>query len=101
MTFDESDSGVIELESTNGKVNVALPSDTKASINASTVRGDIINDFGLHASNGLTGSEMRGKLGDGGATIKLTSLNGAIEIHRVRDGKPKSSAQEENDGNGI
>lgn len=95
--FDELAANRVELDSTNGGIDLTLPSDAKASLQATTVRGDIANEFGLHTTSFLTGSEMRGKLGGGGTKIRLNSLNGRIEIHHANDGKPMSAAQGEND----
>src|SRR6476646_7212854 len=39
--FDELAANRVELDSTNGGINVTLPSDAKASLQATTVRGDI------------------------------------------------------------
>jgi DUF4097 and DUF4098 domain-containing protein YvlB len=95
--FDELAANRIELESANGGVDLTLPSDAKASLQATTVRGDIANEFGLHATSHLTGNEMRGKLGGGGTKIRLSSMNGGIEIHHANDGKAMSAAQGEDD----
>jgi DUF4097 and DUF4098 domain-containing protein YvlB len=83
--FDELAADLIELESVNGGVRLILPPDPRASLQATTVRGDIANEFGLHASSGLTGDEMREELGGGGTEIKLNSLNGRIEIDRAKE----------------
>ena len=95
--FDELAANRIELNSANGGVDLTLPSDTKASLQATTVRGDIANEFGLHTTSFFTGSKMRGKLGGGGTEIRLSSLNGSIEIHHANDGKAMSAAEEEHD----
>jgi DUF4097 and DUF4098 domain-containing protein YvlB len=89
--FDTLAADSIELGSVNGGVKLILPSDARASLQATAVRGDIANEFGLHASSGLTGDELRGELGGGGTKIRLISLNGRIEIDRVSDRNPKTS----------
>ncbi len=92
--FDSLPSGGIELNSVNGKVDLTLPSDVKASIEAETVHGHIGNDFGLHASNHFVGHGMRGELGTGGAQIHLNNVNGGIEVHHASDGRTMSPAKD-------
>ena len=61
----------------NGPVDLTMPSDAKASIEATTVHGGIDNDFGLHTNNHrFVGHDMRGELGGGGAEIRLSNVNG-------------------------
>lgn len=66
------------------------------------MHGGIQNDFGLHVSNqNWVGHNLNGKLGNGGAEIKLSNVNGGIEIHRASDGrqlsKPKDSDQDKDE----
>lgn len=78
-----SHAGAIELSSVNGSIELTLPANTKARLEASTVHGDIQNDFGLASSDHrFMGQELRGELGGGGEDIRLRDVNGAIEIHR-------------------
>lgn len=96
----------IELSSVNGSVHLTLPSDAKADIEASTVHGEIENDFGLHTSNQhFVGHNMQGQLGGGGADIHLSNVNGTIEIRHAGDGralsKAKDTGERENDDDEI
>jgi len=94
VRFDRlSDS--IELSSVNGRIELVLPSDAKARIEASTVSGGIDNDFGFHASSHrLVGGNLDGELGSGGPRIKLSNVNGRIDIRHADDGKPLSPAKD-------
>jgi DUF4097 and DUF4098 domain-containing protein YvlB len=92
----------IELSSVNGGMELTLPSDSQARLEASTVHGGIQNDFGLHVSNqNWVGHNLNGELGNGGAEIKLSNVNGGIEIHRASDGrqlsKPKDNDQDKDE----
>jgi DUF4097 and DUF4098 domain-containing protein YvlB len=92
----------IELSSVNGGMELTLPSDSQAKLEASTVHGGIQNDFGLHVSNeNWVGHNLNGELGHGGAEIKLSNVNGGIEIHRASDGRqlstPKDSDQDKDE----
>lgn len=81
----------VNLETVNGGLEVRLPSDAAAEINASTVHGGISNEFNIPVNRERwVGSEMRARLGDGGANIKLSAVNGGIQIRRASDGKPLS-----------
>lgn len=85
----------LELSSVNGSVHLTLPSDAKATIEASTVHGSIDNDFGLHTNNHhFVGHDMQGKLGGGGTEIRLNNVNGSIEVRHAGDGRALSPAKD-------
>lgn len=93
--FDELPGSSVELKSVNGSLELTIPSDSKAEIEASTVSGGIDNDFGLHVSNHrFVGHDLRGELGSGGARIKLENVNGRIEIRRASDGRTLSPVKD-------
>jgi Putative adhesin len=92
----------IELSSVNGSVELTLPSDSQAKLEASTVHGGIDNDFGLHVNNHQwVGHDLRGELGNGGTRIKLSNVNGGIKIRHASDGRtlstPRDLSRREND----
>jgi DUF4097 and DUF4098 domain-containing protein YvlB len=83
------------LNSVNGSVELTIPSDSKAELEASTVSGGISNDFGLQVNNHqFIGHELRGELGTGGTRIKLNNVNGRIEIHHAHDGRALSPVKD-------
>jgi DUF4097 and DUF4098 domain-containing protein YvlB len=85
----------VELNSVNGSVELTIPSDSKAEIEASTVSGGIENDFGLHVNNHrYVGHDLRGELGNGGPRIKLENVNGRIEIRHASDGRALSPVKD-------
>jgi DUF4097 and DUF4098 domain-containing protein YvlB len=85
----------IDLSSVNGSVHLTLPSDAKASIEASTVHGGIDNDFGLHTINHRwVGHDLRGELGGGGTEIRLHNVNGPIDVRHASDGRAMSPAKD-------
>ena len=91
----------VELSSVNGSVHLTLPSDAKARIEASTVHGGIENDFGLHANDHRwVGHDMRGELGGGGTEIRLSNVNGSIEVRHAGDGRAVSPAKDTGERNG-
>ena len=87
----------VELSSVNGSVLVTLPSDAKAVIEASTVSGHISNDFGVHIhDHSWVGHDLKAELGGGGTRIKLSNVNGRIEIRHANDGKALSTVKSMN-----
>jgi DUF4097 and DUF4098 domain-containing protein YvlB len=83
----------ISLGSVNGSVVLVIPSDANAELRASTVHGEINNDFGLSVEHGeYVGHELYGQLGTGGPRIKLGNVNGAISIKHADDGRKLSQA---------
>jgi DUF4097 and DUF4098 domain-containing protein YvlB len=88
-----SNSGRVSLSSVNGPLVVTIPSDSNAVVHADTVHGRISNDFNLPVREGeYVGRELAGRLGSGGASVKLNNVNGAIQILRANDGRQPSPA---------
>ena len=93
--FDQLAGSSVELNSVNGSVELTIPSDSKAAIEASTVSGGIENDFGLHVNHHrFVGHDLRGELGNGGTRIKLSNVNGRIEVHHAQDGRTLSPVKD-------
>lgn len=93
--FDQLSGSWVELNSVNGSVDLTIPSDSKAEIEASTVSGNIGNDFGLRVNHHrFVGHDLRGELGNGGTRIKLSNVNGRIEIHHAEDGRALSPVKD-------
>jgi len=93
--FDQLSGTSVELRSVNGPLELTIPSDSKAEIEASTVSGGIDNDFGLHVNHHrFVGHDLRGELGNGGPRIKLENVNGHIEIRHASDGRALSPVKD-------
>ena len=93
--FDQLRGSSLELKSVNGSVELTIPSDAKAEIEASTVSGGIENDFGLHVNHHrYVGHDLRGELGNGGPRIRLENVNGSIEIRHASDGRALSPVKD-------
>jgi Toastrack DUF4097 len=83
----------ISLGSVNGNVTIVIPSNSNAVLRASTVHGDISNQFGLEVQHGdYVGHELYGQIGSGGPRIKLGNVNGGIIIRHSEDGAKVSPA---------
>jgi hypothetical protein len=93
-TVDQLPASELKLSSVNGKLRVTLPSDVKAELKASTISGDISDDFGLPVTRHQhVGHSLHGQLGGGGTLVKLSNVNGQIEIRHASDNRPLSPAQ--------
>lgn len=84
----------IKLNTVNGQVELQLPSDADATIKASTVNGGISNDFTLPVKKGTyVGYSLYGRLGGGAIPVKLSGVNGQINIRRNSDGRQPRAVQ--------
>jgi len=95
VKFDQLPGSTVDLSSVNGSVELTIPSDSKAEIEASTMSGGIDNDFGLHVNHhNFVGHDLRGELGSGGPRIHVSNVNGHIEIRHAEDGRALSPARD-------
>lgn len=95
--FDQLSGQRVELNSVNGSVELTIPSDSNAEVEATTVSGGINNDFGLHVNHHrFVGHDLRGELGSGGVRIKISNVNGRIEVRHAQDGRALSPAKDLN-----
>jgi len=84
----------LEVSSVNASVLLTLPSDAKADLEASTVNGSISDDFGLPVTkHQWAGRDLRGELGGGGPHVRVSNVNGRIEIKHAEDSRPLSPAK--------
>jgi hypothetical protein len=74
--------GEVRLRTTNGGVDLTLPRDVSARLEASTTNGGISTDFPITVQ-GRIGRQVSGTLGSGGPLIEARTTNGAI---RLREG---------------
>ena len=98
--FDKLSGSAIDLNSVNGAVQLTLPSDASADLEATTVSGRISNDFGLGVNNHkYVGHDLRGQLASGGTRIRLSNVNGRIEIRHANDNRALSPVKNFRDRN--
>jgi Putative adhesin len=93
--FDHLARHNMELNSVNGSVDLTIPSDSNAEIEATTVSGGINNDFGLQVNHhSFVGHDLRGELGSGGTHIRISNVNGRVEVHHAQDGRALSPVKD-------
>ena len=74
----------IDLQSTNGRIDVRLADRSSFDIDASTQRGSVKSDFPLPKVGASFGpSVVRGTVGGGGAALRMRTDSGDIEVRRV------------------
>jgi len=74
----------LEFQTVNGSIELTLPGDVDADLRAETVNGDIDSDFPLESRGRQhhPPNTARGRLGAGGRTLSLETVNGSIEVRR-------------------
>jgi hypothetical protein len=77
----------ISLYSTNGAVDVSLPSSTPANLALSTLNGNVYTDFDVKAEdkNGLKsvlGRDIKASINGGGVKISMKSTNGNMYLRK-------------------
>lgn len=77
----------ISIYTTNGEVDVTLPSDTPASLTLGTTNGDIYTNFEFKREEkdglkSISGRKVRATINNGGVNISLKSTNGNIYLRK-------------------
>jgi DUF4097 and DUF4098 domain-containing protein YvlB len=70
----------ISLETMNGSVLVALPSNAGAQLDAQSLNGEIRTERPVMLNGAFGHGSFRGKLGAGGAPMRIRTVNGVIQI---------------------
>jgi hypothetical protein len=70
----------LEFSTVNGSIAVFVPDGFNADVGASTVGGRLSSDFPLSIER----KRMHGMLGSGGHDLKLTTVNGTIQLRRAQ-----------------
>ena len=71
-------------ETTNGSVVLALPANSQADLEARCLNGNFLYELPVEMQSTLKPREMHGKLGRGGAPIRLHTINGGIRVVALR-----------------
>lgn len=80
---DVAAGGRLDVESMSGDIGIMLPAGVSARVSAESFSGRLDNEFGLAVEDEEgPGSSMRGKLGDGSATIEIESFSGDVRLRK-------------------
>jgi DUF4097 and DUF4098 domain-containing protein YvlB len=72
------------LETTNGSLEVALPPETQANIEARCLNGTFFSELPVAMQSTHRLREVRGQLGQGGAPLHMRTVNGGIRVLILR-----------------
>ncbi|MGH7699215.1 MAG: DUF4097 family beta strand repeat-containing protein [Gemmatimonadales bacterium] len=72
--------GAIDLGTVNGSIHAALAPGLDAELEASTVNGRIDSEIPVAVTGRLTSRKLAGRLGSGGAALRLHTVNGSIHL---------------------
>ncbi len=86
----ELDPAGVSLATSNGRIVLELPSEPDAEVDVRVDNGVIRSDFDLGNGNEGGAGRVRGRLGHGGAPIRLRTSNGTISL-RASDATAESS----------
>jgi DUF4097 and DUF4098 domain-containing protein YvlB len=74
--------GGLRVHSVNGGVKIGLPSETSAEIDVHSVNGGVKSDLPITVVGEVKHGQLRGRVGDGGPPITITSVNGGVTLQR-------------------
>lgn len=81
LAGDAWDGEGVDVRTTNGSVDLYIPSQYNGVLEAATTNGRIDVDFPITVT-GKIGRRLHTELGDGGATISATTTNGSVRIRK-------------------
>lgn len=74
----------IVLEAVNGSIVLALPASAGAELDVSSLNGEFRSDLPVTAQGSLSARQFHGRLGTGGAPLRLRTVNGGIRVLSLR-----------------
>jgi hypothetical protein len=72
----------LNFSSVNGAVVAEFTGDVNAEVDLSTVNGRFVTDFPVTISGRIDPKHLRAKLGTGGPRIKMSTVNGNVELRK-------------------
>jgi hypothetical protein len=73
----------MEFRTGNGSVTVALPRDFEGQVEAHSGHGEVRSDFPITLTGPVRTGYVRGVIGRGGPTIRMSTGNGRLELRRI------------------
>ena len=74
--------GRYELKAHSGTVRMTIPASSSFDLEADTFSGVIDSEFEIQVSGKISPREVRGTVGKGGATVRLKTFSGDIELKK-------------------
>ena len=76
----------LNVKTTNGGVNIAMPNNYSAHLETSTVNGNVSSDFPMNVpltERGRMPKDISVDIGSGGSTIRVTTTNGGVRVAKL------------------
>ncbi len=73
----------LSFQTVNGAITVSLPAGLNADLQATTVNGGIQSDFPVTVSGRMTPRRLNGRIGQGGRSLDLQTVNGGIRLRQL------------------
>ena len=70
----------MEFETVNGSIEAYLPASFQGEVELETVNGSLTTDFPITVQGRFNPRHMRATIGNGGPTLKLSTVNGSIRL---------------------
>ena len=77
------DGSNLDYSTVNGSITIELPATTNASLDMRTTNGSVSSDFPVTVEGTFSAHRMHGTIGNGGPTIKLSTVNGNIRLRKL------------------
>lgn len=76
--------GAMRFRTVNGSVTVETPAGLDANVSMETMHGSISSDWPVQLSGKFGPRHAEGTIGRGGRVIRMTTLNGSVELRKAR-----------------
>ena len=76
--------GAMRFKTVNGSVTVETPAGLDANVSMETMHGSISSDWPVQLSGKFGPRHAEGTIGRGGRTIRMTTINGSVELRKAR-----------------
>jgi DUF4097 and DUF4098 domain-containing protein YvlB len=78
--------GPLAVETTNGAIALALPANAAANLEVRSLNGDFRSELPIKYLGAYRPRELHGRLGAGGVTLQLRTVNGSIRVLALPQG---------------
>lgn len=73
----------LEYSTVNGSVTLEVPSNFSGELEMETVNGSLQSDFPVTMQGRFNPRHLRARIGEGGPTIRLKTVNGSVELRKL------------------
>jgi DUF4097 and DUF4098 domain-containing protein YvlB len=83
--FEFPKQGDVNMHTVNGGLKLHLPDNASADVKASSLNGSIHTDFPITVQGRFISRKLSGRIGEGGTSIDLSTVNGSIDILKTKN----------------